>query len=140
MARDSFKIQTIEGDKKYFYNGEEVSKKIFEEQRLAAEQKQTEILGASKEDYKKIDADEEIQHQQRKIKWQIRQDGNIVRYEIERVLSAIDSLSANELFYESEKEYSKVNKTEFPENLRTKQLATSLYKDLRTLKDLKKQC
>jgi len=53
MARDSFKIQTIEGDKKYFYNGEEVSKKIFEEQRLAAEQKQTEILGTSKEDYKK---------------------------------------------------------------------------------------
>ena len=53
MARDSFKIQTIEGDKKYFYNGEEVSKKIFEEQRLAAEQKQTEILGISKEDYKK---------------------------------------------------------------------------------------
>ena len=53
MARDSFKIQTIEGNKKYFYNGEEVSKKIFEEQRLAAEQKQTEILGISKEDYKK---------------------------------------------------------------------------------------
>ena len=53
MARDSFKIQTIEGDKKYFYNGEEVSKKIFEEQRLAAEQKQTEILGINKEDYKK---------------------------------------------------------------------------------------
>ena len=53
MDRDSFKIQTIEGDKKYFYNGEEVSKKIFEEQKLAAEQKQTEILGISKEDYKK---------------------------------------------------------------------------------------
>ena len=53
MARDSFKIQTIEGDKKYFYNGEEVSKKIFEEQRLAAEQKQTKILGINKEDYKK---------------------------------------------------------------------------------------
>ena len=53
MARDSFKIQTIEGNKKYFYNGEEVSKKIFDEQRAAAEQRQTEILGISKEDFKK---------------------------------------------------------------------------------------
>ena len=51
--QNSFKIQTIKGDKKYFYNGEEVSKKIFDEQRAAAEQRQTEILGISKEDFKK---------------------------------------------------------------------------------------
>ena len=51
--RNSFKIQTIEGDKKYFYNGEEVSKKIFDEQRAAAKQRQTEILGVPLEEYKK---------------------------------------------------------------------------------------
>ena len=94
-------------------------------------------MGYSKEDYKKIDADEEMEFHFLEPQHPLRQDVNIVRYEVERVLSAIDSLSANELFYESEKEYSKVNKTKFPENLRTKQLATSLYKDLRTLKDFK---
>ena len=53
MARDSFKIQTIEGDIIYFYNGLVVSKEEFDEQRAAAKQRQTEILGISKEDYKK---------------------------------------------------------------------------------------
>ena len=62
--RHSFKIQTIEGVQKYFYNGEEVSKKFFDKQNKSADEKQTDLvkssdkkqtdlLGISKEDFKK---------------------------------------------------------------------------------------
>ena len=51
--RDSFKTKTINGVKTYFYNGKKVSKEIFDKQRAAAKQRQTEILGISKEDFKK---------------------------------------------------------------------------------------
>ncbi len=53
MGISSFKKQTVDGVTKYFYNGKEVSKTIFDEQRAASKQKQTEILGISKEDFKK---------------------------------------------------------------------------------------
>ena len=51
--RDSFRTKTFNGLKPYFYNGKEVSKEIFNKQRALAKQKQTEILGISKEDFKK---------------------------------------------------------------------------------------
>ena len=51
--RDSFRTKTINGVKTYFYNGKKVSKEIFDKQRAAAKQRQTEILGISKEDFKK---------------------------------------------------------------------------------------
>jgi hypothetical protein len=52
-VRDSFRTKTNNGVKTYFYNGKEVSKEIFDKQKALAEQKQTEILGISKEDFKK---------------------------------------------------------------------------------------
>tara|TARA_R110000737_G_scaffold114836_1_gene147743 strand:- start:12 stop:344 length:333 start_codon:yes stop_codon:yes gene_type:complete len=51
--RHSFKTQIIEGVQKYFYNGKEVSKKFFDKQNKSADEKQTDLLGISKEDYKK---------------------------------------------------------------------------------------
>ena len=53
MGRDSFKKSTKNGVTTYFYNGKEVSKEEFDAQRVAADQRQTEILGISKEDFKK---------------------------------------------------------------------------------------
>ena len=53
MGRDSFKKSTKNGVTTYFYNGKEVSKEEFDAQREAADQRQTEILGISKEDFKK---------------------------------------------------------------------------------------
>ena len=53
MGKNSFRRKTVDGVVTYFYNGAEVSKEEFEKQRAAAKQRQTEILGISKEDFLK---------------------------------------------------------------------------------------
>lgn len=53
MDINSFKRKTVDGVTTYFYNGQKVSKEEFDAQRAASKQKQTEILGISKEDFKK---------------------------------------------------------------------------------------
>ncbi len=58
MGTDSFKKSTIDGVTTYFYNGKKVSKEEFNAQRVAADQRQTEILGISKEDFKKESREE----------------------------------------------------------------------------------
>ncbi len=49
-----FRKRTIDGVTTYFYNGKKVSKEEFDKQRAAAKQRQTDILGISKEDFKKV--------------------------------------------------------------------------------------
>ena len=53
MATNSFRRKTVDGVVTYFYNGAEVSKEEFDAQRAASKQRQTEILGISKEDFQK---------------------------------------------------------------------------------------
>lgn len=48
-----FRKRTIDGVTTYFYNGKKISKEEFDKQRAAAKQRQTDILGISKEDFKK---------------------------------------------------------------------------------------
>ena len=53
IERNYFRTQKDGDVTTYFYNGKEVSKKKFDEERAAAKQKQTDLLGISKEDYLK---------------------------------------------------------------------------------------
>ena len=53
MATNSFRRKTVDGVVTYFYNGAEVSKEEFEKQRAEAKQRQTDLLGISKEDFLK---------------------------------------------------------------------------------------
>ena len=53
MATNSFRRKTIDGVVTYFYNGAEVSKEEFEKQSAEAKQRQTDLLGISKEDFLK---------------------------------------------------------------------------------------
>ncbi len=50
---NSFRKKTLDGVTTYFYNGKKVSAEEFKKQRAAAKQRQTDILGISKEDFKK---------------------------------------------------------------------------------------
>ena len=53
VERNYFRTQKDGDVTTYFYNGQKVSKEEFDAQRAASKQKQTEILGISKEDFKK---------------------------------------------------------------------------------------
>ena len=51
FERNYFRTQKDGDVTTYYYNGKKVTKKKFDEERAAAKQKQTDLLGISKEDY-----------------------------------------------------------------------------------------
>ena len=68
MDINSFKRKTVDGVTTYFYNGQEVSKEEFDAQRAASKQRQTEILGISKEDFQKETREERKKRMFEKLK------------------------------------------------------------------------
>jgi len=53
VERNYFRTQKDGDVTTYFYNGQKVTKEKFDEERAASKQRQTEILGISKEDFLK---------------------------------------------------------------------------------------
>ncbi len=53
IERNYFRTQKDGDVTTYFYNGKKVTKKKFDEEKARAKQKQTDLLGISKEDYLK---------------------------------------------------------------------------------------
>ena len=68
MDINSFKRKTVDGVTTYFYNGQKVSKEEFDAQRAASKQRQTEILGISKEDFQKETREERKKRMFEKLK------------------------------------------------------------------------
>ena len=68
VERNYFRTQKDGDVTTYFYNGQKVSKEEFDAQRAASKQRQTEILGISKEDFQKETREERKKRMFEKLK------------------------------------------------------------------------
>ena len=68
VERNYFRTQKDGDVTPYFYNGQKVSKEEFDAQRAASKQRQTEILGISKEDFQKETREERKKRMFEKLK------------------------------------------------------------------------